>query len=86
MNLGSNYRVIYDDNNVTLQFYEQRTRTKKSGLKESYEFTENFYYPTLKHALKSYLNKSLVGSESIDVVLQKISKVEDSISKQLLNK
>lgn len=80
MELDKEYRIIYEDSNVVLQFYKQKTRVKKSGLEESYEFTDNFYYPTLKHALKSYLNKSLKGSKTIELVLERINTVENNIN------
>ena len=84
MELDDKYRVVYDENNVVLQFYEKRVKTKKSGDKETYEFTDNFYYPNIKSALKAYLNKSIKGSESVKVVLERINLVENRINQ--LNK
>lgn len=84
MELDDKYRVVYDENNVVLQFYEKRVKTKKSGDKEVYEFTDNFYYPNIKSALKAYLNKSIKGSESVKVVLERINLVENRINQ--LNK
>ena len=96
MNLDSNYRIVYDENNVILQFFEQREKQtvskiidKETGKKkqvltpsgEFYEFTENFYYPNLKTALTAFLMKSLHGSETIENVLNQISRVELIISR-----
>lgn len=81
MVLDDKYRIIYEENNVILQFYQDRVRVKKSGLKEPFEFTDNFYYPTLKDALKAYLNRTLIGSKKVEVVLERINLVENLINK-----
>tara|TARA_R110000851_G_scaffold291462_5_gene445839 strand:- start:2146 stop:2397 length:252 start_codon:yes stop_codon:yes gene_type:complete len=83
MELDENYRILHEENNVILQFYENRIRTKKDNSNEEYEFTQNYYHPTLKSALKSYLNKS-IAKPSISEVINKIEEVEKLILK--LNK
>jgi hypothetical protein len=83
MKLDENYRILHEENNVVLQFYQNKIRTKKDDSKEEYEFTENYYYPVLKSALKAYLNKS-IGKPTIKEVIDKIEKVEKLILK--LNK
>lgn len=76
MEIDNEFRVVYDDTNVVLQFHEKRSKTKKDGTVETYEYTDNTYYPTLKHAIKSYLNKTLKQSTSWVDVLNRISEVE----------
>ena len=80
MNLDNNYRIVYDENNVILQFFEQREKKTKDG-NVDFEFTENFYYPNLKTALTAFLTKSLHGSKTIEFVLNEIARVESIISK-----
>ena len=91
MDLDNNYRIVYDENNVILQFFEQREKMiiKRVVDKETdkpkrlsipsgefYEHTENFYYPNMKTALTAFLMKSLRGSETIENVLNQIARVE----------
>ena len=80
MNLDNNYRIVYDENNVILQFFEQLEKKQKDG-NVDFEFTENFYYPNMKTALTAFLMKSLHGSGSVEAVLQEIRRVESIISK-----
>jgi len=79
MDIDDNYRILDDDNNVILQYHEDRIKTKLDGSKETYEFTDNYYYPNLKHALKSYVNKSLKYNELLVDVLFEIKRVENKI-------
>jgi hypothetical protein len=77
MNLNENYRIVYDSENCILQYYDQRERkVKGSDTKESFEFTENFYYPNLKTALVAFLNKATWGLETAEKVLSEIKRVE----------
>lgn len=79
LKLNENYRIIYDESNVILQFFEMREKQKKDNTIEIYEFTDNYYYPTLKGALNAFLNKYLEGSKSVEEVMSKISDVEKII-------
>ena len=82
MTLSNEYRLVYEENKVvTLQFFESRIRKKKDGNTESYEFTDNYYYPNLKTALKSFVNKSVMPSKNIEEVLDKIKSLESKIDK-----
>jgi len=77
MNLNENYRIVYDSENCILQYFDLRERKSKStGEKETYEFTENFYYPNLKTALCGFLHKQLWSNGSAEKVLEKIVEVE----------
>ena len=79
MELSKNYRIVKDENNVILQFHEYRTREKGKLKGELYEFTDDYYYPNLKTALKSYVNKTLSLCRDIEEVLLKISELEDKL-------
>jgi hypothetical protein len=76
MELDKDYRIVYEENNVTLQYHEIKIRTKKNGEKENYEFVDNFYYPNLQSALKAYSNKALSYSKSIKDVLDRQYNIE----------
>ena len=76
MQLSEKYRITTDDNNVVLQFYEVRERQKKDGTIEMHEHTENLYYPTIRSALKSFVQKELKHSTSIDDCLKRIDALE----------
>lgn len=79
MNLSENYRLVFDENNVTLQFFEQRESKKKDGSKVMIEHTDNLYYPSVKSALKSFLNKSLKDCKDVQECLKRIQEVEAKI-------
>lgn len=81
MRISDNYRIIPDDNNVILQFHENRTRVKKDGSTEVYEYTENTYHKTMKQALTAFLNKSQEGSQTVSDLILRIEKVEAEIVK-----
>ena len=79
MNLSENYRLLFDENNVTLQFFEQRESKKNDGSVVMIEYTDNLYYPSMKSALKSFLNKYLKGSKDVQECLKRIEEVEAKI-------
>jgi len=79
MKLDDNYLLVYDENNVVLRYEENRIRIKKDMTNEPYLFYEDRYYPTVKSALKAYLNISLKGSTSIEDVINRIKKAEKTI-------
>jgi hypothetical protein len=88
MELNSNYRIVYDENNCILQFFEQREKmvkdevTKKQvGTGEFKEYTENFYYPNLKTALSGFLNKCTWDVITAKEVLEVLGNCEVLISK-----
>ena len=80
MKLDDNYLLVYDESNVVLRYEENRVRIKKDMTKEPYLFNEDRYYPTVKSALKAYLNISLKGSKSIEDVIDRIRRAEKMIS------
>ena len=79
MKLDENYLLVYDESNVVLRYEESRTRVKKDKSKEPYMFQEDRYYPTIKSALKAYLNISIKGSKTIEEVVDRINKAEEII-------
>ena len=79
MRLSNEYTLEYDENNVVLVFSEPRTRVKKNGTTEEYIYTDKYYYPNIKSALKSYLNKSIKGAKDIQDLVDKILNVEKKI-------
>ena len=85
MKLDEKHLIVYDDNNVTLRFQENRVRRKKDETEEVYLFKEDRYYPSVKSALKSYVDLKLKGSESIQDILYRIDEVELLISKLKTN-
>ena len=85
MKLSNNYRIIAEENNTVLQFYKDKIKVKKDGTKISYEFTENYYYPNLKTALKSFVNKYIGESKEVSEVLLRLNKLELQINKLEIN-
>ena len=85
MNISENYRLVFDEYNVTLQFFEQKIKTKKDGTKEPYEYQENSYHKTVKQALNAFLQKSLISSKSVEEILQRIAEVENKIQQMPQN-
>jgi len=81
MELSNEYRIIVEENNTILQFYKDKIKVKKNGTKEPYEFTENYYYPNLKTALKSYVDKSIGESQEVSEILLKLNQLELQINK-----
>lgn len=79
MELSENYRILYDANNVILQFHETKLRVKKDGTEESYESIEDTYHNNVKNALSYFLQKSIKYSDSIVECLQRIKKAEEII-------
>lgn len=77
MKLSENYRLLNEDSlNVVLQYHEKRVN-KNTGVE--FEYTENYYYPTIKAALISYVNKDLKAAKSIKEIIQRIENLEKKI-------
>ena len=79
MNLSEKYRIVKDDSVIILQFFEKRTRVKKSGLKEEYEFTDNYYYPNLGTALKAYVGKEIAECSEVSDILVRLDELESKL-------
>ena len=84
MQISDNYRLVFDEHNVTLQFFEIREKEKKDGTKEPYEYQSNTYHKNIKQALKAFLSLSLIGSESVADCLLRIERVEEKIDSLVL--
>lgn len=76
MILSTKYRIIKEENNTILQFFEKRVKTKLDNTKEVYIFTENYYYPNLATALKAYVGKEIGECNDIKSVLFKLGELE----------
>jgi hypothetical protein len=77
MNLNENYRIVYDSENCILQYFDLREKKiKDTGKTETFEFTENFYYPNLKTALCGFLHKQLWSNGNAESILEKIVEVK----------
>jgi alpha-amylase/alpha-mannosidase (GH57 family) len=72
MQLDSNWHIEYDTNNIVLISTIHNAGNKKPTVTP-------YYYPTLKMALKNYLNRSLSGSKDIKEVISRIESVEKLI-------
>ena len=79
MILDKNYRIEYTPGNVVLVFHENRIREKKDGTKETYEYRDETYHKDVKQALKAFLQKSLYGSETVEIILSRIQRLETVI-------
>lgn len=79
MKMSENYRILFDENNVILQYFDIREKNKKDGSVEEYEYQQNTFYPTVKTALLAFLSKSLHGSASVEDLISRIERVEKII-------
>lgn len=81
MKLSDNYRIKTDKDNTILEFFEQRQRKVVAGEEPKfYEHTEEFFYPNLKTALKAFLQKTVHGLETAQLILKRIGEVEAVIN------
>ena len=82
MKLAEKWRIVYDTpSTATLEFFENRTKRKKDGSEESYEYVESFYYPNVKEALKGFIKKYCNGSKSIKELVDRMDYIEGLIDK-----
>ena len=81
MILDKNYRVIYDEYNVILQYHRIRTKNKKDGTKEKYEYTKESFFPSIEMCLNSYIDKNIKHSKSIDEVLKRLDELKFKFKK-----
>lgn len=90
MELNDKYRIVYDAENVILQFHEMREKqilVKTPGQKtgsyegtgEFKEFTENYYFPSLESALKGFVIKATWGIETAEGILSKLEELSNTI-------
>lgn len=75
MRLDKNYTIEGEGYNWTLKFSEEAVN--KDG-KEIVR-TDQWYYPSLKLALKKYADESLRVSEDIQEVIDKLNNIEETI-------
>lgn len=78
--LDNEWSILSDDTNVELKYSIQVEREdKKTGEKKIGVSTRSYHFPSIKFALKKYLDESLKESESIQEVLQQIERVHRTI-------
>lgn len=88
MKIDNNYRIVFDEYNVILQYYDNRIKEKRDGTTEEYEFQQNTFHGTVKNALTAYMNKKINGSSSAEDFYNRIQKVEEvilNLSQQIEN-
>ena len=82
MILTDNWRIYKDSSaGYVLEFFEDRTVEKEGSKNEgkTYEYSDKYYYPNLKTALKAFLNKYIGDAKDIEDVLKRIEDVEQLI-------
>lgn len=80
MELSENYRILYDNYNVILQFHEEREiKSNKTGKERIGEVVEDTFHPTVKGAMMAFLQKSIRGSDSVQECMDRINEVENKI-------
>ena len=90
MELNEKYRIVYDSENVILQFHEMREKqvlVKEPGMKtgkyqgtgEFKEHTDDYYFPSLETALKGFLVKATWGLEKAEDILKRLEEVQETI-------
>ena len=81
-------KIILDDNyhlepdqfkGLVLVFREERERVKKSGDVETYIFEDRWYHPKLSQSLGKYLMLTQNRSETIEDLLNRVTRVENLI-------
>ena len=78
--LDKNYNITVDNNNVMLNFKGDPYASKdRKGNPTMVTPSDKWFYPNVKVALKSYVNKSLKTSGSLNEVLSKIESLENQI-------
>jgi len=85
MELTEKWRIVNDENNVTLQFFETRLRNKGEENEVEFEFVDSYYYPNVKSALIAFLQKYIKGSKDVSEVLSRINDVENLIINRIKN-
>jgi hypothetical protein len=76
MVLNENWSINTEDaNNCTLTFQEGRVRTKTDGTTENYTFKDEWYYPTILHCLKKYVE---ITQKETDDIKQCIAVTEQT--------
>ena len=78
LKLDDNYSLDFDSYNVMLR-YENKTTKDIKGQTKDITQRDLWYYPTIKLALKNYINFSLKYSESVSEVLNRIERLEKVI-------
>ena len=76
MKLNEKYSIVYDSENVILQFSEYRINKKG----ENKLVIDNMYYPSLKTALNGFLVKCTWEIETAEEVLKELNRVENLIN------
>jgi len=78
--LDSKFKILTDRNNYTLHYSEQKTiLDKKTGESKIITSVDEWHYPSIQGALRTFLRESLRPSTSIENVLTRINEVENII-------
>lgn len=80
MKIAPDYRIVFDENNVILQYFDEREKSKKDGSVEMHEYQQNTFYPTVKTALIAFLNKTQRNCRTVEELIEKIEYVENLIN------
>ena len=74
MKIDENYSVEQDTHCWVLKFEKEGELNERTGKNTIH--SEEWYHPTLKSALKKYMDVKLKGSEALCDVIQRLNEVE----------
>lgn len=83
MKLNENYSIIRDFYNVILRFESEGSINEKTGKPTVTQ--KEWYYKTLEDALLAFFDKSLVGTETVEEMIDLIKETERKICKTVKN-
>lgn len=80
LQLDEKWRIESDTYSWVLIFQETREKKKKETKeKEEFEYVDNWYYPKLSQALRTYKQESLKTTETIEQLLLKLESIDNKI-------
>ncbi len=79
MIITQNWRIDTDNEGCTLIYSEEKVRQEGKNKGETYLFEQPYYYPTVYHCLKAYLNKSLEDAKDVKDCVALIDSTYDKI-------
>lgn len=79
MRIDNNYRLEFDNFNVTLRYESDPVDKEVDGELKRVTSKNEWYYATTKQALKAYLDRSMRDSSDVESILSSISYVEMKI-------
>lgn len=86
LKIDENYHIEFDEHNYTLVFSEEKIAEKGKNIGEKYTAETQYYYPSVYHCLKRYLDLKTKEAKDVETCVNLIEETYEKLKKLSFNR